>query len=163
MNKNKSKNFTAESIQTRPFAMRTFWIITLFAGFFFVSTPMLAQSPASAPPYSDAVEAGGVLYVSGQIGRANGQLVTESFAAEAHQVMRNIGEILQKRQLTHDDLVSVTIYLKDMKNYGAMNEVYRTYFRGTRLPARVCIAVADLPLNANVEISGIAGVKRAKE
>ncbi|KAB7733113.1 RidA family protein [Rudanella paleaurantiibacter] len=139
--------------------MRTFWIISLVVGFFSVSLPALAQSPASGPPYSDAVEAGGVLYVSGQIGRANGQLVTESFAAEAHQVMRNIGDILQKRKLTHDDLVSVTIYLKDMKHYAAMNEVYRTYFRGNRLPARVCIAVADLPFNANVEIAGIAKVK----
>lgn len=102
------------------------------------------------------------MYVSGQIGRANGQLVTESFQAEAHQVMKNVGEVLRKRMLTHDDLVSVTIYLKDMKNYAAINEVYRTYFRGSRLPARVCIAVAELPFNANVEIAGIAEVKKRK-
>ena len=121
-----------------------------------------AQTPASPPPYSDAVDAGGMLYVSGQIGRLNGQLVTESFSAEAHQVMKNVGEILRKRMLTHDNLVSVTIYLKDMKNYAAINEVYRTYFRGSRLPARVCIAVADLPMNANVEIAGIAQMRKGK-
>lgn len=127
-----------------------------------LSFSSMAQTPAPPPPYSDAVEANGMLYVSGQIGRANGQLVTESFPAEAHQVMKNVGEILRKRMLTHDDLVSVTIYLKDMKNYAAINEVYRTYFRGARLPARVCIAVAELPLNANVEIAGIAQMKRVK-
>lgn len=121
-----------------------------------------AQTPAPAPPYSDAVDAGGMLYISGQIGRLNGQLVTESFAAEAHQVMKNIGEILRKRMLNHDHLVSVTIYLKDMKNYAAINEVYRTYFRGSRLPARVCIAVADLPMNANVEIAGVAQISKGK-
>jgi 2-iminobutanoate/2-iminopropanoate deaminase len=142
--------------------MRPFLYIPFLIGLLAITTPMFAQTPASAPPYSDAVEAGGMLYVSGQIGRLNGQLVTESFEAEAHQVMKNIGEILRKRLLTHDDLVNVTIYLKDMKNYAAINEVYRTYFRGSRLPARVCIAVAELPMNANVEIAGIAQMKRVK-
>lgn len=142
--------------------MRSVLFTLSILSFMATSTPSEAQTPAPAPPYSDAVDAGGMLYVSGQIGRLNGQLVTESFAAEAHQVMKNVGEILRKRMLTHDDLVSVTIYLKDMKNYAAINEVYRTYFRGSRLPARVCIAVADLPMNANVEIAGIAQMRKGK-
>jgi 2-iminobutanoate/2-iminopropanoate deaminase len=152
----------AENVQTPLLMLRSFLLTSLIS--FSLSTISMAQSstPPLPPPYTDAVEAGGVLYVSGQIGRANGQLVTESFQAEAHQVMKNVGEVLRKRMLTHDDLVSVTIYLKDMKNYAAINEVYRTYFRGSRLPARVCIAVAELPFNANVEIAGIAEVKRKK-
>jgi 2-iminobutanoate/2-iminopropanoate deaminase len=162
MSTNKSKNFTAQFVQTNRFAMRPILFTLSILGFLTTATLSEAQTPTPPPPYSDAVEAGGTLYVSGQIGRLNGQLVTESFAAEAHQVMKNVGEILRKRMLTHDDLVSVTIYLKDMKNYAAINEVYRTYFRGSRLPARVCIAVADLPMNANVEIAGIAQMKQVK-
>ncbi len=162
MSKNKSKNFTAQFVQSYSFAMRSVLFTIAITGIMAISTLSEAQTPTPAPPYSDAVEAGGMLYVSGQIGRLNGQLVTESFPAEAHQVMKNVGEILRKRMLTHDNLVSVTIYLKDMKNYAATNEVYRTYFRGSRLPARVCIAVADLPMNANVEIAGIAQMRKGK-
>ncbi len=162
MSKNKSKNFTAQSVQLYRFTMRSFLFTLSIIGFMATSISSEAQTPAPAPPYSDAVDAGGMLYISGQIGRLNGQLVTESFGAEAHQVMKNIGEILRKRMLNHDHLVSVTIYLKDMKNYAAINEVYRTYFRGSRLPARVCIAVADLPMNANVEIAGVAQIRKGK-
>ena len=162
MSTNKSKNFRAQFVPSYPYTMRCILFTLSLIGFMASSIFSEAQTPAPAPPYSDAVEAGGVLYVSGQIGRLNGQLVTESFAAEAHQVMKNVGEILRKRMLTHDDLVSVTIYLKDMKNYAVINEVYRTYFRGSRLPARVCIAVADLPMLANVEIAGIARMKKGK-
>lgn len=142
--------------------MRSILFTLSILHFMVISKPSEAQTPAPAPPYSDAVEAGGMLYVSGQIGRLNGQLVTESFAAEAHQVMKNVGEILRKRNLTHDALVSVTIYLKDINNYAAVNEVYRTYFRGSRLPARVCLAVAAIPMNANVEIAGIAQMRKGK-
>ena len=120
-----------------------------------------APPTAATPPYSDAVEASGLLFVSGQIGRANGKLVTESFEAEAHQVMKNVEQILKKRNLSCDDLVNVTIYLKDMKQYATINEIYRTYFTGQKpLPARVCIAVSELPLSANVEIAGIAQIKK---
>jgi 2-iminobutanoate/2-iminopropanoate deaminase len=142
--------------------MRVLLFTALFTTFLTVVTMAQSSTPTPPPPYSDAVEAGGMLYVSGQIGRLNGQLVTESFQAEAHQVMKNIGDVLRKRMLSHDDLVSVTIYLTDMKNYAAINEVYRTYFRTTRMPARVCLAVAELPFKANVEIAGIAEMKRKK-
>ena len=120
-----------------------------------------APATPVTPPYSDAVEANGLLFVSGQIGRLNGQLVTDSFEAEAHQVMKNIEQILKKRGLTCNELVNVTIYLTDMRNYAKVNDVYRTYFTGQKpLPARVCVAVKELPLNATVEIAGTALMKK---
>ncbi|OIN56531.1 Rid family detoxifying hydrolase [Arsenicibacter rosenii] len=120
-----------------------------------------SSTPPATPPYTDAVEASGLLFVSGQIGRLNGQLVTDSFEAEAHQVMKNVEQILKKRGLSCNDLVNVTIYLTDMRNYGKINDVYRTYFTGQKpLPARVCVAVKELPFNANVEIAGVAAMAK---
>ena len=97
------------------------------------------------------------MYLSGQVGidRATSKLINETFEAEVNQVMKNIDTQLKIHKLVMDDLVSIVIYLKDMKNYNAVNEVYRTYFKN-RFPTRTCIAVADLPVNANVEISSIA-------
>ena len=124
----------------------------------------IAQTPSSTPatpPYSDAIEVNGTLYISGQIGRLNGKLVTDSFEAEAHQVMKNVEQVLKKRNLSCDDLVNVTIYLKDMQQYSKLNEIYRTYFTGQKpLPARACVAVADMPLGASIQIAGIALIKK---
>lgn len=136
--------------------MRSFLLLALF----FSAGTLLAQSPAVAPPYSPAVEANGLLFVSGQIGRLNGTLVTESFEAEAHQVMKNVASILADHALTFDDVVNVTIYLEDMKRYDEVNAVYRRYFKTARLPARVCVAVADLPAGAHVELAAVALVRR---
>lgn len=116
-----------------------------------------APSTPATPPYSDAVEVNGLLFVSGQIGRLNGKLVTDSFEAEAHQTMKNLEQVLKKRNLSCDDLVNVTIYLKDMQQYAKVNEIYRSYFTGKKpLPARVCVAVTDMPVGASVEIAGVA-------
>lgn len=114
--------------------------------------------PATLPtaPYSPAVEANGFVFISGQIGRSNGKLVTDSFEAEAHQVLKNVGQVLVDNKLSFGDVVNVTIYLKDMKRYDATNAVYRTYFTTARLPARVCVAVADLPAGASIEVSAVA-------
>jgi len=111
-------------------------------------------------PFSKAVAANDFLFISGQVGLdATGTLVNNSFEAETNQVMKNIGELLEKEGLTFADLVSVTIYLKTMDNYQLINETYTSYFTSA-LPARACIAVADLPAKANVEISAIAKIKK---
>jgi len=112
------------------------------------------------PPYSDAVALDNALYISGKIGvdDLNGQLVTNNFAAEADQAMKNIGKVLKAHNLNYNDLVNVTIYLTTMDNYAPANEVYRRYFT-TYFPARVCIAVKELPLGANIEIAAVARIK----
>jgi reactive intermediate/imine deaminase len=121
---------------------------------------MNQPSPSPRLPFRKAVASSGMLYISGQIGidPTTNSLPATSFEAEADQVMKNLGEVLHGFGLTHDDLVSVTIYLKSMGNYSAANTVYSRYFSGD-FPARVCIAVYDLPLNANIEIAAIAGTK----
>jgi len=111
-------------------------------------------------PFSKAVAANDFLFISVQVGLdATGKLVNNSFEAETKQVMKNIGELLEKEGLTFADLVSVTIYLKTMDNYQLINEIYTSYFTSA-LPARGCIAVVDLPAKANVEISAIAKIKK---
>lgn len=108
-------------------------------------------------PFSKSFSANPFVFISGHIGidEVSGNLVTSSFEEEANQVMKNIKEVLEKEGLRFSDLVNVTIYLTDMNNYQATNKVYTSYFSG-RLPARVCVAVAGLPLNANIEIAATA-------
>ena len=108
-------------------------------------------------PFSESIESNGTVYISGQIGvdPATNALPTSGFAAEADQVMKNLGAVLRRQGLDYSDLVNVTIYLKTMENYAVANAEYRKYFSG-QFPARVCIAVHDLPLKANIEIAGIA-------
>jgi reactive intermediate/imine deaminase len=124
----------------------------------------MQQSNAQALPFSAAVPVGDALYISGQVGTDPGTntLVTDSFGAEARQVMDNIGKVLRNHNLTYGDLVNVTIYLTDMDHYVETNEVYRKYF-ATTFPARVCIAVKQLPLKANIEISAIARLSPGRE
>ena len=118
---------------------------------------MTSVSSSPALPFSDAIDSNGTVYISGQIGLDpdTKSLPPGGFEAEARQVMQNLGAVLRKYELGYSDLVNVTIYLKTMENYAVLNAVYRTFF-GEIFPARVCIAVFDLPLNANVEIAGIA-------
>lgn len=118
----------------------------------------VAAAPYGIPPYSDAVQDGTALYISGQVGTIGEQMAGPDFGTEAGQVMKNLGSVLQQHQLGYKDLVSVTIYLTSMDNYPATNEVYRQYFDG-KFPARICIAVKELPLNARIEIAAIARIK----
>lgn len=114
-------------------------------------------------PFSEAVAANGMLYISGQVGidPATGTLVNQRFQEEATQVMKNLGSVLAHHQLNYQQLVNVTIYLTDMDQYAVANEVYRGFFTG-RFPARVCIAVKELPLGAKIEICGIAQLQQEK-
>ena len=114
------------------------------------------ENIATPLPFSKTIAANDFVFISGQVGLdETGKLVNSSFEAETRQVMKNIGVLLQKEGLAFSHLVSVTIYLKSMDHYQLTNKIYTSYFTGI-LPTRVCIAVADLPAKANIEISAIA-------
>lgn len=114
-------------------------------------------------PYSPSLKVNDLLFISGQVGidPTTSKLKNENFEAETRQVMENLGTQLKSHGLSFDDLASTIIYLKDMKQYTALNEIYGAYFV-EKYPTRTCIAVADLPAGATVEISGIAKLKSEK-
>lgn len=119
-----------------------------------------AEGAVSVGPYSHAVETGNLLYLSGQtpIDATTGKLVEGDISAQTRQCFTNLFEVLQAAGLTPDDVVKVNVFLTDMADFGAMNEVYKTQF-ATPFPARTTIGVAALPLGAQVEIEMIAARK----
>jgi 2-iminobutanoate/2-iminopropanoate deaminase len=119
-----------------------------------VSTP---SAPKAIGPYSQAIRAGSLLFVSGQvpIDPATGQIVTGDVAAQTHRVFQNIGEILKAGGASFDHVVRTTVFLADMNDFAAMNEAYATYFT-TPAPARATVQVSRLPRDARVEIDVIA-------
>jgi 2-iminobutanoate/2-iminopropanoate deaminase len=122
-----------------------------------------AVSSTSAPkaigPYSQAIKAGNLLFVSGQvpIDPATGNLVDGDISAQTHRVFRNIGEILTAAGTSFDAVVRSTVYLLDMNDFAKMNDVYATYF-SSPAPARATVQVARLPKDAKVEIDVIASI-----
>lgn len=118
---------------------------------------MTDSAPAPIGPYNQAIAAGNMLFISGQIAinAATGQMVMDSIEDETHQVMNNLKAILAEAGLSFDHVVKTTIFLSDMGLFGAVNEVYGKYFSGD-FPARETIAVKGLPKGVNVEISMIA-------
>jgi 2-iminobutanoate/2-iminopropanoate deaminase len=121
-----------------------------------INTP---HAPAPIGPYSQAVKVGNTLYVSGQlaINPATGDLVLDSIPAETTQVMENLKAVLTEANATFDNIVMTTIFLSDMGNFAAVNEIYGKYFTAD-FPARATVAVKTLPKNVNVEISVIAAL-----
>ncbi len=115
------------------------------------------NAPAPIGPYSQAIQAGNLLFVSGQIAirPADGSLVTASVEEETHLVMKNLGEVLAAAQFNYAQIVKTTIFLKDMNNFPRVNAVYGTYF-SAEPPARETVEVSRLPKDVNVEISCIA-------
>ncbi len=112
------------------------------------------NAPAPIGPYSQAVAAGGFLFLSGQIALnpASGELVTSDIKTETKQVMENIKAILQEAGADFSHVIKTTIFLMDMQNFAQVNEVYGTYF-SDNFPARETVQVAGLPKGVNVEIS----------
>lgn len=107
-------------------------------------------------PYTPAIEASGLLFLSGQIALdEQGELHIADIATETRRVMENVGNLLKAAGLGYEHLVKVTIFLSDMAHYASVNEVYGGYF-GDVPPAREAVAVKGLPRGVNVEISGIA-------
>ena len=115
------------------------------------------NAPKAIGPYSQAVEARGTLYISGQIAMnpQTGEIVDGGIAEQTEQVMKNIGAILKAAGYTFDDVVKSTVLLSDIQNFAAMNEVYGRYY-STNTPARAAYAVDSLPLGVLVEIETIA-------
>ncbi|PYR89836.1 MAG: hypothetical protein DMF84_22745 [Acidobacteria bacterium] len=115
------------------------------------------SAPKAIGPYSQAIKAGNLLFVSGQvpIDPATGNLVDGDIAAQTHRVFQNIGEILKAAATSFDAVVRSTVYLQDMNDFAKMNEVYGTYF-SSPAPARATVQVARLPKDARIEIDVIA-------
>ena len=115
------------------------------------------NAPAAIGPYSQAIEANGTGYVSGQlpIDPSTGQFAEGGIQAEARQSLTNIKNILSEVGLGMQNVVKVTVLLADISNFAAVNEVYAEFFQAP-YPARSAFAVAALPKGANVEIEAIA-------
>ena len=115
------------------------------------------KAPSPIGPYNQAVRAGNLLFISGQIAFKPGtsELVIADIIEETHQVMKNLKAILSEAGLTFNHVVKTTIFLSDMDLFGQVNEIYGKYFDG-EFPARETVAVKGLPKNVNVEISMIA-------
>ncbi|MBP7715434.1 MAG: RidA family protein [Bacteroidia bacterium] len=117
------------------------------------------QAPAPIGPYSQAVQCGNILFVSGQIALdpSSGQLITSSISAQTIRIMQNIEAILLAAGLNFSNIVKTTIFLTSMSDFDEVNKVYGSYFKDN-FPARETVAVAGLPKGVNVEISVTAEV-----
>ncbi|MBQ8639072.1 MAG: RidA family protein [Lachnospiraceae bacterium] len=115
------------------------------------------KAPAAVGPYSQAIKANGMLYASGQVGfdPATGLLVGDTIEAQAEQVMKNIGAVLEAAGLTYDDVVKTTCFITDMKEFATFNGIYGKYFVNNK-PARSCVEVSALPKGAVCEVEIVA-------
>ncbi|MCK5822285.1 MAG: Rid family detoxifying hydrolase [Bacteroidales bacterium] len=124
----------------------------------FVSNAQNDLAPKPVAPYSPSVMVNGTLYLSGQIPIVpeTKEMIKDDIKKATRQCMDNLGVLLKQHDMDHEDLVMVNIYMTDMDNYGAINEVYAKFFPNKKFPARAAIQIGRLPLDAIVEISGIA-------
>ena len=115
------------------------------------------EAPAPIGPYSQAVQVGDTIYVSGQIALdpETGELINENITEETHAVMKNMEAILRAAGFGFAQVAKCTIFIRDMGQFGAINEAYGQYFKSDP-PARVTVEVSKLPKNVQVEISCIA-------
>ena len=121
------------------------------------------KAAAAIGPYSQAVWAGDLLFASGQIPMdpATGDIVTGGVQAQAHQSLKNVKAILEAAKLGFENVIKATVFIKDMNDFAAINEVYAEYFTAP-FPARSCVEVARLPRDILVEVEVIAK-KEAEE
>ena len=122
-----------------------------------INTP---NAPAPIGPYSQAVRAGNMLFISGQVAidPATTEMCTKDIIEETHQVMKNLSIILTEAGMSFGNVVKTTIFLSDMALFSDVNTIYGKYFNGN-FPARETVSVKGLPKNANVEISMIAYIQ----
>jgi 2-iminobutanoate/2-iminopropanoate deaminase len=115
------------------------------------------QAPKAIGPYSQAMDVNGVIYTAGQVALdpKSGQLVGATAAEQTEQVLKNLAAVLGAAGSSLQDVVKTTVYLADMNDFAAMNEVYTKHF-GTHKPARSTVQAARLPRDARVEIDAIA-------
>lgn len=116
-----------------------------------------SSAPSPIGPYSQAVQAGNQLFISGQIclNPSSGELMNKDIQQETHQVMHNLKAILQQAGMDFNNVVKTTIYITDMNRFTEINQVYGKYFNND-FPARETVQVSALPKFVNVEISMIA-------
>ena len=116
------------------------------------------KAPAPLGPYNQAILANDTLYLSGQIPLIPGtmELVEGDLEAETKQVMQNLKAVLEEAEMSFENVVKTSIFLSDMNNFTAVNQVYGAYFDDATAPARETVEVANLPKYVNVEISMIA-------
>ncbi len=119
-----------------------------------------SKAPAPVGPYNQAIIAHGILYVSGQIALhpETGMLETQDIRTETNRVMQNIAAVLEAANTNFDQVIKCSIFMSDMGNYTAINEVYAQYFENETAPAREAVEVANLPKYVHVEISCMAMV-----
>jgi len=114
------------------------------------------NAPQAIGPYSQAVEANGMIYTSGQIGLTpQGVFAATDVGGQTHQVMRNLTAVLDAAGVTLNEVIKTTIFLADMNDFALVNDIYASYFGGHR-PVRSTVAVKTLPANALVEIDCVA-------
>ncbi|MFL8938714.1 RidA family protein [Rossellomorea oryzaecorticis] len=117
------------------------------------------QAPAAIGPYSQGIVVNNLFYSSGQIPlTAEGSMIEGDIAVQTHQVFNNLQAVLKEAGASLETVVKATVFIKDMNDFGVINEVYGEYFN-THKPARSCVEVARLPKDAGVEIEVIALVK----
>ncbi len=117
------------------------------------------NAPAPIGPYSQAIQTGGIMFISGQIplNALTGELITDNIELATHLVMENLRAILNEADMNFGNIVKTSIFLKDMDDFAVVNEIYGGYFKGkTPPPARETVQVARLPKDVQVEISAIA-------
>lgn len=143
--------------------MRKFLVIILAA---VVPTLASAQqpqflqvNPQSTSPFSPVVRVGNMLYLAGTLGTKDGKLVAGGIGAETRQAMENIKETLERAGSDMEHVVKCTVFLADIKEWAAMNDVYRTFFQQGKFPARSAFGATGLALDARTEIECIAVVK----
>ncbi len=117
-----------------------------------------SDAPAPIGPYQQAILSGDTLYISGQISidAQTDQLIKGDIQAETHQVMKNLKAILSAAEMNFNNVIKSSIFVTDMNDFGAVNEIYGKYFEGGNFPARETVQVAALPKGVHVEISMIA-------
>lgn len=122
-----------------------------------ITTP---NAPAPIGPYNQAVLKGNMLYTSGQIAidPKTGNLLIDDIKTETKLVMENLKAILTEAGMTFENVLKTSIFISDMHNFAAINEIYATYFNEATAPARETVEVANLPKFVNVEISVIASL-----
>jgi 2-iminobutanoate/2-iminopropanoate deaminase len=115
------------------------------------------KAPKAIGPYSQAIQAGNMIFLSGQIpiDPKTGELTGGDIRQQTQQVLENIKGLLESQRLGMEDVIKVTIFLKDMGNFNQVNEVYAAYFPSSP-PARSTVEVAKLPRNVEIEIEAIA-------
>jgi 2-iminobutanoate/2-iminopropanoate deaminase len=117
------------------------------------------EAPAAIGPYSQGIIVNNVFYSSGQIPlTAEGEMVNGDVQVQTHQVFKNLQAVLKEAGASLESVVKTTVFIKDMNDFGKVNEIYSEYFH-THKPARSCVEVARLPKDALVEIEVIALVK----